>query len=284
MGKRCTCERLFRRLEDDVRLRTLPMAAQHLWLKLMRLALGTDDGVLRLGSDFGFLTALSIAVSHAESETETAWKSLEARGLALRGDDGASIVMPDAAEGAERAKSARSNGLRGGRPRKGETPEAAALRRQGSLMLPVAGGVSEIQETERKPPGESSRAASSLASEQKEVAAAGEGFVTLGLELAEIAQMDPNKRWNTLPVKGWLDAGASPDLLREVVASVAARAGYTPPGSLMYFAKAVADARERTVLTPEARAAEGRIAERTAAIAAWQAGGCQGPPPAVRAA
>jgi hypothetical protein len=284
MGKRCTCERLFRRLDEDVRLRTLPMAAQHLWLKLMRLALGTDDGVLRLGSDFGFLTALSIAVSHAESETETAWNSLAARGLALLGEDGASILMPDAVEGAERVKAARNNGLRGGRPRKGETPDEAARRRQGSLMLPVAGGLAETQETQRKPPEESSHAASSTFSSERQAAAPGEVSVALGMELAEIAGMDPNGKWTLKPVQVWLSGGATPDQLRDVFTAVASRASYRPPASLAYFNEAVAEARSAAIVTPEASAAEARIASRTAAIAAWQANGCQGPPPSVRAA
>ncbi len=286
MGKRCACERLFRRLEEDVRLRTLPMAAQMLWLKLMRLALATDDGVLRLGSDFGFLTAVSLAVSHAETEVETALAALERRGLAERGADGASLRLPDAVEGAERAKAARLNGLRGGRPRKGETAEAAAARKQGSLMLPVAGGLGETQETEQKPRDESSRAASLASSEEKGAAAAGagEGWVALGMELAAMAGMDSARgQWNLQPVRGWLASGATPAMLREAVRRVSERPRYTPPGSLQYFAKAVAEVMAEGQPKPLDTGAEARVAARSAAFAAWQASGCMGPPPGLAA-
>lgn len=282
MGRRCHCEKLFERLEGDVRLRTLPMAAQFLWLKLMRLASTTPgfDGVLRFGSDLGFITAVSVAVSHAESEVETALAALERRGLVERGADGESLRLPDAEHAAARTEAARINGLRGGRPRKGETREAYNARRQGALMLPLQGGAAETRETETEPGAESSRvaAASSLEVQEGSSKPREADWVSLGTDLAAIAGIDGARGgFNLLPVKGWVDAGASPDLLRDVLRRCAARPGYRPVRSLQYFHQAVMDAM-REAAPPEPAQPTTGYAQ---AMRDWQRGGCQGIPPSL---
>jgi hypothetical protein len=281
MGRRCHCEKLFQRLEGDVRLRTLPMAAQFLWLKLMRLAATTPgfDGVLRFGSDLGFLTAVSVAVSHAETEVETALGALERRGLVEPGADGESLRLPDAEHAAARTEAARVNGLRGGRPRKGETREAYNARRQGAFMLPLQGGVPETQETETEPAEESSRLAANPSESEEGSSKPREApWVSLGTELAAIAGLDGARGgFNLMPVKGWVDAGASPDLLRDVLRRCAARPGYRPVRSLQYFHQAVMDAM-REAAPPEPAQPTTGYAE---AMRAWQRGGCQGIPPSL---
>lgn len=248
MSRRCFCERLMRRMEDDVRLRTLPMAAQLLWLKLMRLvANSAEPGILRLGSDFGFLQSVSLAVSHAETEVETALAALERRGLVERMEAEGALVLPDAVDGGKRVEAARSNGLRGGRPRKDETRDAYLARRQGRLMMPIEGGKADVPETQAKPKPESSCVAAKPLEEKegKQAAREAEGWVSVGNALAEIAGMDPVRGgFNVMPAKGWMEAGASADLLREVFRKVVARPSYPKAGarSLMYFNDAVREA------------------------------------------
>lgn len=280
MGKRCACERLFDRLRSDTRLATLPMAAQMLWLQLMRLAAETQDGVLHLGFRLGFLTALSKAVSQSETEVEAALAALEEIGAAVRGEDGRSLLMPEAAAASERRKAAQINGLRGGRPRKGESTEAYRERRQGSLALPIAGGLAETQETERKPSGESSRAAAAIEAKRDSAAAAnaGEAWVSLGAELAEIARLDPHRPWSYHDVKGWLDEGATPEMIRGEVERIAARPGYEPPGvGLRYFAKPIRKLIEQGRAERGSPDVQARIAANTLRINAMLAGTAYGP-------
>lgn len=285
MGRRCHCDTLFRRLEEDVRLRTLPMAAQMLWLRLMRLAAGTSgfDGVLRFGSEFGFLVAVSLAVSCAETDVEPALAALERRGLVER--DGADALrLPDAEPAAARSEAARINGLRGGRPRRGETPEAARERRQGSLMLPMAGRA-ETQETKAEPNGESSRvAAKPIAIEAQQAADAREetDWLALGPELADIAGLDPARgAWTFKPVKGWLEAGASADLIRDVVRrKVATRTGDAGPiRSLLWFDQAVREAAQRAAPPPPP--APRSTTGYEAAFRQWKESGAHGAPPSL---
>lgn len=285
MGKRCHCEKLFRRLEEDVRLRTLPMGAQMMWLRLVRLAASTPgfDGALHFGSEFGFLVAVSLAVSCAETEAETHLAALERRGLVLRGEDGASLVIPDVEPAAARSEAARINGLRGGRPRKGESREAYRERRQGNLLLAVAGGAEAHAETQAEPNDESSRAAAVASSSGKEAAAVREAleWVSLGQELVVIAGLDPARGgWNLMPVKGWMDAGVPADVIRETVRAVAARPRPKPIGSLQFFHRAVMEAHEA------ARAAEAPPVRHEpcgyeAALREWQRNGAQGVPPSL---
>lgn len=277
MGRRCHCDTLFRRLEEDVRLRTLPMAAQMLWLRLMRLAAGTAgfDGVLRFGSEFGFLVAVSLAVSCAETEIEPALAALERRGLVERiGDD--ALRLPDAEPAAARSEAARINGLRGGRPRRGETPEAARERRQGSLMLPMAGGAAETQETKTEPGGESLRAAAKPIAIEAKQAAVRETpeWVSLGHEIAELIGLDPARgHHSALPVKGWMEAGASAELIRDVVRARVASAS-APIRSIGYFRNAVMEAMERAV-PPEPVEPGGYERE---VLAVWERNGRHGVP------
>ena len=135
MGKRCACDRLFRRLEEDLQFRTLPLAAKMLWLQLARLAASTPGfaGVLQFGSDHRFLTSVALAVTCTEPEVEPNLAALERRGLVRRGDDGTSLILTQVEATSARAEASRINGLQGGRRRKGETLEARRERRQREL-------------------------------------------------------------------------------------------------------------------------------------------------------
>lgn len=252
MARRCFCEQLFRMLEQDVRLRTAPAMAQMIWLKLMRLAAAAaEPGVLRFGAEvgfqFGFLTSVSLAVTHTETEVETALGILGARGLVEILPDGAGLRLPEAQTAAERGNTNRINGSRGGRPRKGESREAYLARRQGSLMMPITGGKDENRKTEPETPSTSTESESLNSSVRSSPSAARAlpAAVSLGEELAEILGMDPARggydfRW----VQDWLDAGIPTDVIRGTVerkAEVARNTGRSI-WSFKYLDRAVREA------------------------------------------
>jgi hypothetical protein len=292
MAKSCPCERLLARLDADVRLRTLPAAAQMLWVKLMRAALASPEvGVLRVGTEARFAMLVSIAVSVWETDVETHLETLRNRGLVDTDETAGLLRLPDAAAEAARTTAARINGLRGGRPRKGETAEEALRRRQGAFLMPLP------KPTE--PNAESSRArlsdseSDSGFEEQTDLSASRPRAETepaelaaLGHELAEMAGLDAVRgAFVFQDVRAWLAQGATPELLRRVVGEVAAkaRAQGRVIGSMRYFATPVRDAiaaakAPRVVLASEAYG-DLEIAAYHNAVIAWQQDGCTGPQP-----
>lgn len=280
MPRRCLCDRLRQRIATDARLATLPMAAKWLWLSLAERAAETPDGVLHLGSAFGFLTGIAMLIQAAEPEVETHWQTLETRGLALR--EGDSVRIPDLPLLGARAAQARTNGGLGGRPRRGETPEQARLRRsQGHLMLPVEGGsgeaVAKPTGTEAGNPAVSgttiTEVRESVVSESRGKPGAGVSHSALGAEIATLAGLDPvRQRFDYRPVQEWLAAGMSPALIRATVAEIVARPGFEPSRihSLRYFTPSLeqALAERRAELAPPRP-----MAPLTAQILAWHAAG-----------
>lgn len=292
MARSCPCERLLARLDADVRLRTLPAAAQMLWVKLMRAALASPEvGLLRVGTEARFAMLVSIAVSVWETDVETHLETLRNRGLVETDETAGTLRLTDAAAEAARTNAARVNGLRGGRPRKGETPEDALKRRQGAFLMPLP------KPTE--PNAESSRArlSDSDSEEQSDlsVSVPREGtepadVTALGQELAELAGLDAVKAAFVFQdARAWLAQGATPELLRRVVGEVAAkaRAQGKVVGSMRYFAAAVREAIQaakapRVVMASEAYGDLEMGAYHNAVIA-WQQNGCTGDHPDLRA-
>jgi hypothetical protein len=143
-------------------------------------------------------------------------------------------------------------------------------------MLPIQGGPAETQGTETEPNPESSRtAAKPIAIEAKQAAVReGDDWVSLGREIAETIGLDPAKgHHSALPVKGWMDAGASADLIREVVRTKVAKAA-SPIRTIAYFRDAVMEALAR----PAPSLGTGGRTDDERAIEAWQRNGCQGMP------
>lgn len=260
MARRNTLERLQKTIEEDVRLCTLPGGAQWLWIKLMQKAeAACDGGYLRygpqVGFQFGFLASVSLSVNLMESEVKTGLETLQARNLVQILPEQNALFVPHAKAGAERTKSATANGLRGGRPRKGETPEQAHARRQGTFMLPIPGGNAETEKTGLKPNSESSCAVPTttpisdsggggIAHEPPK--SVSDPAVALAKELAALAGIELRAVMRDAElVTQWLAQGASPELLRQVVRTVSARQSYTPQslnGRLGYFARPLEDA------------------------------------------
>lgn len=239
----------------DANFDDLPQALQWLWYRLFSLAICAPEK----GRLFIFGRSVSAWVSRrfsiSETEAETQLETLAAIGMLELADD--SIWMPGARAGASRVEAARANGNRGGRPRKGESPEQyqarkarerEAERAQTSLMMPMAGGRAETQETQQKPEGESSRAvpttsflsvdteSGSTAREETDVGSLVATLATdAGLEPATARRLSPG------PVRDWLAAGATTTLLREAVRRVASRSSYAPAkvSTWSYFGSAV---------------------------------------------
>jgi len=295
MTRACACDRLWRQMEDDVRLRTLPMAAQHLWLRLARLALRAADGILPMGSGFGFWTSVSLAVSAAEAEVKPALETLLARGLVLR--DGDDLRLPDLAAATPKAAANRQNGALGGRPRRGETPDQARARRaQGTLLLPTAGGSGETHGKPTAEPvgsGTTTTTSSSTSIETPTLTSVpcsggASPWVSLGERIAVLAMLDPvRQRLDYRPVKAWLEEGIAAETILAVVAECIRRDSYQPHkvASLNYFRPALDRARAEAAArpVPAERAGQG-LSPQALAIRAWAAGGCNGPSPVLRPA
>ena len=241
MGKRCACDRLFRRLAEDLQLSTLPLAAKMLWLQLARLAASTPGftGVLQFGSDHGFLTSVALAVTCAEPEVEPNLAALERRGLIRRGEDGTSLILPQVEPTSARAEASRINGLQGGRRRKGETLEARRERRQRELMLPIAGGAAE---TQAEPESETSLARGTSTGTYESIDS-GTGtaheeadWISLGHEVAALCGFEPYAGTKGFePVRAWLRAGATPELILRVVRDRMDRRPPAHVSTLRYF-------------------------------------------------
>jgi hypothetical protein len=280
MPRSCICDRWLTRAAADLGFQALPAAAQLLFFRLLASAAGAEErGRVR------FPVPVSIAVSRilnrTETEAETDIAALVDLGWIEIDTDGRSVWMAGAKAQAGRVEAAQINGLRGGRPRKGETPEQARARKQGSLMLPMAGGAEKPTETEREPGVESSRAAAASSSTVQEAAAAGarDGWVSLAQRCAEIAGIDPARGgWNALPVKGWVDAGVPEDVILETVRTVAARPRRSPIGSLMFFHQAVMQAHQAA---PAPAGKPSMVDGYQKALREWQANGAQGVPPSL---
>lgn len=287
MARRCTCSRIIGLLHEDPRLRTLPLAAQALWLHLAHAMLRPGfDGAL----PFRDPRRVSLLVSAEVSEVVPLLGLLIAEGLLA--EEGESLVAPLLREAEARVLAARRNGAKGGRPRRDETAEQAARRRQGELLMPI--------EAPRKPPETSAAGfprtttTSSSLSERESKSVAREETLQhqLGAEVAQIAGLDAS-RLDPRPVSEWLEAGASPELVRHVVGQVSRRPGYEAGKvtSLRYFSAAILRELELSELEPVTQAPSlpplGEVAtdfERK--VQAWKESGYQGPAPqrATRAA
>jgi hypothetical protein len=280
MARSCLCQRWLTRAAADLGFQALPAAAQLLFFRLLASASNAEErGLVR------FPVPVSVAVSRilnrSETEAETDLAMLVELGWVEMEPDGRSLWIAGAKGQAGRSKAAQVNGLRGGRPRKDETPEQARQRRQGSLMLPIAGGPEKPTETEREPNGESSRAAAASSSAVKEAAAAAgarASWVSLAERCAQIAGIDPARGgWNALPVKGWVDAGVPEDVILETVRTVSARPRAKPIGSLMFFHQAVMEAKACTPVPGRPSVVDGY----REALREWQHSGAQGVPPSL---
>jgi hypothetical protein len=267
MARRCVCGRLLAAVNEDPRLRTLPLAARMMFLLVAEAAARSAvPGVL----PFSGTARVSLLVSASETETETHLETLRAEGL-LADAEGGGIAVPLLVEAASRAVVARRNGAGGGRPRKGETPEQAYQRRQGAMLLAVQGGAGKPSETQAaKPVSASTTTTSDSVSSSEAVAPA---WVSLGAELVEVARLDQARGgFDYRAVKGWMDQGIGAETIRAAVRRAAGRPGYDPRRVrvLGYFAKAVDEEAARAAPAAAVAVHRGDTPEEAERMAAWQ--------------
>ena len=300
MARRCVCRGLAPVVLHDPRMRLLPLAARALFMLLGdALAALPEPGVARVGGRPLSLREIAFLVSVSGTDDETHLENLIGNlvslGFVNRLDDGA-LAMQNLSFTARGADTSRRNGAAGGRPRRGETPETARLRRaQTSLAMPIAGGRTEARETQETWNPETSHAgartaAACLDSQAKEAskqAAIEEtqpDALAIANEVAEVAGMDAARSMHDArPVMTWLAEGVAPELILEIVAKIAARPGYVVPRSLGYFSKAVREAAELVRPAPAVPVDAARAAASSAYLAAWEAwksNGREGSPPA----
>ncbi|WP_291295833.1 hypothetical protein [Elioraea sp.] len=238
--------------ETDPRLMLAGPAACHVFVRLMRLAaVMGSDGFLAFGSAIRNLKEVSIAVAINETELETHVETLVARGVLVR--EGDVLACPPLREAGRKSAAARANGGLGGRPRKGERPEDARARRQGEIMLPIAGGKPTGTET-----GTLSRATAAASSSEelsnKQASKPREEATTLmqlGRAVLDAALIDDAKWMGDFrAVSGWLAMGLDAETILATVQRVAGRSTYTAPRSLGYFTEAMKDAASALVPVP----------------------------------
>ncbi len=273
MSRSCACRRLLDAVKTDFRLKTLPASVRFLWLMLVDgLAQQPEPGVFMMGSRPGSDAEIAAAVSMPETDVETGLQTLLDVGLLERRENGA-IAVPDASQ-MRRAAQNRQNGGLGGRPRRGESPDQARLRRsQGHLPLAIVGGAGETQrnpdETETGLAGVRGLPAAAeeeKASKPREVSP--DDAHSLAGELAEIGRFSPSLAWHAGPVANWLRMpGVTADVLRAGFAEVAGRGSYKPPGAgFGYFERMVPEwaAKARAAAPDEPASEDERAFQRAA--------------------
>ncbi len=251
MARSCFCSKLLARAAADGAFRVLPETARLLWFEILAMASAAQvPGRLR------FLHSVqdSVArlVSRSGTEVGTDLADLAAIEMIELDPDGVTLWLPGARAGQARAEAARRNGLRGGARRKGETLEAMRERRERERAASEDGteGTEQRTQAAKLTRGRDFTSPSSkIDSGSSEVQSGGESaergappWVTLGIELAELAGMDDVRGgYDYRPVQAWLDAGHSPDIIRAAVQRVVDSPGYGERRifTLKYFDKAV---------------------------------------------
>jgi len=283
MAKTCDCGFILEAFETDPRLACLPLAVRALWLVLVRRMQRLGGSVLAFGSEIPNLREIAMMVATDETELQTQIEQLLARGLLVRRDDGA-LASPLLAAREKRAETARINGLKGGRPRRGERPAG-----QGALLMPLPGGAAAGGEiTQPKPTpravGSPAKLAEALSFEKEAQAGSAHAreaearrIGALAVERAGLVGVPD--AWVFGPVRNWLDAGATEAAILGVIDAAMARDVKPQPRGLGYFDAAVRD----TIATAAVQAPSSEFAEDAesyiARCGAWERAGRPGAPP-----
>jgi hypothetical protein len=283
MGSRCSCDRIEAMLEGSPWFKTLPGGARWLCFKLVKLmATPSYAGAI----PFADPRRVSLLVSMEVSEVETHLETLIETGLLAR-DDRDRLSCPALGDVAARTAAARQNGARGGRPRKGESSEDAARRRQGELLMPIGGAPEKPSETQRWETPSAGAAprttsSSSLKSETTPPVAREGEWQQLARDVIAKARL-ALKRPDWTPARAWLEAGATPELVLRVVAEMAARSTFDPSKitTIGYFTPAITRAIEQPpAALPGERVSYGHEdTDFDRRVRAWEESGHRGPPP-----
>jgi hypothetical protein len=280
--------RLLDLMENDPRAAAIPPDAAFVWLRLGRLIArfgGLDT--FRFGPGLRSVTDLAAWFRLSVTEVETTIETLVRMG-ALIALEGEGYAFPDWVGLASRkALTARENGRKHRPQAKSEAPESLVPgQRRLPLMAAIPGGRASVTQPTTTTTQDSgsqvvvSPSAATLAPEDE----------VLAWEIGRSAGMADSKIRRTLRCVGeWRNAGASPDLIREVASKVLHRPEPPPKGfrSLRYFDDAIRDqltARAQPAVVPLAKPESDPIEEAgrrawSAQLEAWRQGGCIGPMP-----
>lgn len=256
MPARSLCQSVFENLNGP-QMRVASLAARGLFVSLVGCLRQLRLASLRFGSRVPTTVEVSRMVSCGETELETCLAELFGLGVLVREPDGA-ICCPGLAAAFHAAEVRRNNGLRGGRPRRGETAAEALRRRQGHLALPIAGGAAKPDADAPKLKLEAEDKLELEASVIEAEEAAGCGAEFRGRNLAVLRQ--------------WREAGAD---MAAILALIAERRGAARerPRGLSYFDAAMREALAGAAVADDA---EYDFAAHARALAEWQQNGMGG--------
>ncbi len=261
MPARSLCHSLFENLNGP-QMRVASLAARGLFVSLIGCLRQLGLASLRFGSRVPTTTEVARMLSCAETELETYLAELFDLGVLVREADGA-ISCPALTAAFAAAQARRNNGLRGGRPRRGETAAEALRRRQGHLALPLTGGAAkpnpEDDKLKLKPESQDKPELEALVLEAEEAAGCGAEF----------------RGRNLTMLRQWREAGANQALILAVIAERLPAARERVRG-LSYFDQAV---REALAAAPGAEDDEYDFAAHQRALLAWHEHGHVGPVP-----
>jgi hypothetical protein len=241
MASRCTCDRIEAMLEGLPWFKALPAGARWLCFKLAKLmATAAYDGAV----PYSDAARVSLLVSMTVAETETYLETLVETGLLAR-DEAGRLLCP-AMEGiSARARAARENGRKGGRPRKepAVTPQNDA--RQMVAKLPIPGGLAKPTETqawETPSAGVPPRTTTTVSEVKSSSSGLSPEACALGREAMEVAGM-VTRRPDWTPAAEWLAAGHTHAHVIAAIRARVAKPGYVASrvNSLRYFTDALGE-------------------------------------------
>ena len=271
MASRCTCDRIEALLEGLPWFKALPAGARWLCFKLVKLmATAAYDGAV----PYSDAARVSLLVSMTVSETETYLETLLETGLLTR-DEAGRLLCPAMDGISARARAARENGRKGGRPRKeaAVTPQNDA--RQMVAKLPIQGGLAKPTETQAwdtPSAGVPPRTTTTVTEVKSSSSGLSPEACALGREAMEVAGM-VTRRPDWTPAAEWLAAGHTHAHVIAAIRARVAKPGYVASNisTLRYFTNALGEAAPQPAprdSTPWLDAFE-----------AWELGGKIGPAP-----
>ncbi len=271
MASRCTCDRIEALLEGLPWFKALPGGARWLCFKLVKLmATSAYDGAI----PYSDAARVSMLVSMEVTETETYLETLLETGLLTR--DAAGRLLCPAMEGVSaRARAARENGRKGGRPRKEPALTPQNDPRQVVAKLPISGGLTKPSETQRwetPSAGVPPRTTTTVSEVRSSSSGLSPEACALGREAMEVAGL-VGRRIDWRPASEWLAKGHTHAHVIAAIRSRVAKPGYEASrvNSLRYFNDVLGEAAPPPVprdSTPWLDAFE-----------AWELGGKIGPAP-----
>lgn len=230
---------------DNPLMATLEPDTRMLWLDIARVLQKAGISVLRFGIEVlkpkSLLRLLNRPETETETDLETKITKLCERGFLRLESDGA-ISCPLLAAAQTRAEINRANGLRGGRPRKDGQPPG-----QRTMLLPLQGGVkveTEKTETQTKPAETDAHTSSKTINNSNDSKVSDAEYHDTGRAVLDAIGIDPARSFlHYGHVMSWLQAGASKELIVEVITRIMARPGASAERvkSLKFFDAAIRD-------------------------------------------